>query len=115
MERRLRPNVVLHPALRRSRMARPTSEVNYETQSPFVVPERTRHRRVLQAAIHVTQRPRGLIHDGAGRASGFDFVDHPTAGLVDGADTAGRYIRQRQRHAAPATGGSEPTAEVTVS
>jgi hypothetical protein len=44
--------------------------ISYETQSPFVVPERIDHRGVLEAAIHIAQCPFGYFDDRAGHASG---------------------------------------------
>jgi hypothetical protein len=94
------------------------SEVIYETQSPFVVPERARDRRMLEAAVGSAQCSFGLFDHGTGRA-GFqpvlelhaehasscrpiEPVDEPTAGFV-------------QRHCDAAPGRLEPASEVTLS
>src|SRR5882724_4891092 len=71
------------------------SEVIYETQSSFVVLERSCDRSLLEAAVHVAQRTFGLLDHRAG-CTGFEQlhaehaaacrpvepVDEPAAGLV---------------------------------
>jgi hypothetical protein len=84
------------------------TEVIYETQSPFVVHERTCDRGLLEAAVDVAQCSCGLFDHGAGVTAGFEFLelhaeraacrsvepvdDKPAAGLV------------QQRHCDAATG-----------
>jgi hypothetical protein len=51
------------------------SEVIYETQSPFVVLERTCNRGLLEAAVGGTQCSVGLFDHGAGVTIGFELLE----------------------------------------
>jgi hypothetical protein len=105
MERRLRLNVVSHPALRRSRsgLTLTYSEVIYETQSPFVVPERLGDGGLLEAAIDLAQRARRLFELGPGRTLGF-FVElhakHATGGSVQPDRPAAGFVQRNDDSAA---------------
>jgi hypothetical protein len=114
MERGLRRNVMYHPALPRNRGGHtPTiSEVNHETQPSLVEPQRAGDRSVLEAAIDVAQRSRGLVHNGPGRACGFfrHAVEHSARGSVQSVnDSAAGFIQQR--HGDPSASGLDHSAE----
>ncbi len=88
------------------------SEVNHETQYSLVVPQRTRHRGVLEAAVNLAQRPHGLVDDGARCAFGFiDVVRDDAASRHDAAGTASGFIQQRNDDTS--AGRSDQPAEVT--
>jgi hypothetical protein len=60
--------------------------VIHETQSPFVVPERIGHRRLLQTAVHVAECPDGFVVNCACNSAGRFFIE------LDAERAAGRSV-----------------------
>jgi hypothetical protein len=99
MERVLRPDVVPSRHSNEPGWVDPIySEVIYETQSPFVVPERTCDRGVLEAAVDIAQRALGLVEHGAvhiGLELELD-AEHASGRPVQSVnDYAARFVQQQ--------------------
>jgi hypothetical protein len=77
------------------------SEVIYETQSPFVVLERTCDRGLLEAAVDVAQCSCGLFDHGAGVTAGFEFLElHAERAACRSVEPVDGLVQQRQHDAA---------------